>query len=66
MINENRLGLSANPWGVIAPAVMIAVLAVGTNLLTDAVARVSLGIDRADLAIAPPTPLTMGELEANE
>jgi peptide/nickel transport system permease protein len=66
MINENRLGLSANPWGVIAPAVMIAVLAVGTNLLTDAVARVSLGIDRADLAVAPPTPLTLSELEANE
>lgn len=66
MINENRLGLSANPWGVIAPAVMIAVLTVGTNLLTDAVARVSLGIDRADLALAPPTPVTPGERELDE
>jgi peptide/nickel transport system permease protein len=63
MINENRLGLASNPWAVIAPAVLIAVLTVGTNLVTDAVARLSLGIDRADLAIAPPTAVTLGEVE---
>jgi peptide/nickel transport system permease protein len=66
MINENRLGLSSNPWGVFVPAVMIAILTVGTNLVTDAVARASLGIDRADLAIAPPTAVTLDELEVAE
>jgi peptide/nickel transport system permease protein len=48
MINENRLGLAANPLAVVAPAVMIALLTVGCNLFTDAVARVSVGIERAD------------------
>ncbi len=46
MINENRSGLVLNPWAVIVPAVLIAVLTIGTNTLTDAVARVSIGIDR--------------------
>jgi peptide/nickel transport system permease protein len=66
MINENRLGLSSNPWAVIAPAVMIALLTVGTNLVTDAIARVSLGIERAGLAIAPPTAVMVEEVEAAE
>ena len=47
MINDNRVGLDANPAGVIVPVALIAVLTVGLNLYTDAVARVSLGIDRA-------------------
>jgi peptide/nickel transport system permease protein len=46
MINENRIGLSSNPWGVIVPALVIALLTVGTNLFTDAVARVAIGIER--------------------
>ena len=66
MINENRLGLSSNPWAVIVPAVMIALLTVGANLVTDAVARVSMGIDRADFAIALPTAVAVGELGADE
>lgn len=66
MINENRLGLSSNPWPVIVPAVMIALLTVGANFVTDAVARVSLGIDRADLAIASLTPVTLDGLEGDE
>jgi peptide/nickel transport system permease protein len=66
MINENRLGLASNPWAVIAPAVMIALLTVGTNLVTDAIARVSLGIERAGLAIAPPTAVMVEEVEAVE
>lgn len=40
MINENRIGLGTNPWPVVAPAALIAVLAVGVNLLTDAIARI--------------------------
>lgn len=46
MINENRVGLETNPWAVIAPATLIALLTIGTNTFTDAVARVALGIDR--------------------
>lgn len=39
MINENRIGLGANPWPVLVPVLLIAFLTVGINLLTDAVAR---------------------------
>ncbi|MGE5132049.1 MAG: ABC transporter permease [Gemmatimonadota bacterium] len=46
MINENRIGLPLNPWAVVAPAVLIALLTIGTNTFTDAVARVTLGVDR--------------------
>lgn len=46
MINENRIGISQNPWGVIAPAALIALLTVGMNTFTDALARVMIGIDR--------------------
>lgn len=53
MINENRLGLGANPWGVLAPAIMLAALAVGVNTFADAMARTSVGVDSvADPALA--------------
>lgn len=39
MINENRIALSVQPWGVLLPVIAIAVLTVGTNLLADAIAR---------------------------
>jgi peptide/nickel transport system permease protein len=45
MIQENRLGIVANPWGVLAPAVVLALLTIGTNTLADAVARTALGVD---------------------
>jgi peptide/nickel transport system permease protein len=45
MINENRPGITSNPWGVAAPLIMIALLTVGINLVTDAIARASLRID---------------------
>jgi peptide/nickel transport system permease protein len=51
MINENRLGMASNPWGVVAPALVLAVLAIGTNLFTDAFARAAFGEDRADDAV---------------
>lgn len=51
MINENRVGLTENPWGVLAPAILIAILTVGLNTFTDAVARVSLGVDRVEEAV---------------
>ena len=46
MINENRIGLVVNPWAVIVPAGLIAVLTIGLNTFTDAIARASLGVDR--------------------
>jgi len=39
MINENRLAMSVQPWGVLLPLIALALLAIGCNLLTDAVAR---------------------------
>ena len=46
MLNENRIGAVVNPWAVVAPALLIALLTVGANTFTDAIARVSIGVDR--------------------
>jgi peptide/nickel transport system permease protein len=46
MINENFIGLGVNPWSVVVPAALIALLTIGTNTFTDAVARVALGVER--------------------
>jgi peptide/nickel transport system permease protein len=46
MINENRIGLTVQPWAVLLPVLAIGVLTVGTNLVADAVAQASAGIDR--------------------
>jgi peptide/nickel transport system permease protein len=51
MVNENRLGLWSNYWSVIAPALLLALLAVGVNMFTDAIARSSLGETRGERAI---------------
>jgi peptide/nickel transport system permease protein len=59
MINENRIGLQLNPWAVIVPAALIAVLTVGTNTFSDAVARVALGVERRDEVIVPAEELVV-------
>jgi peptide/nickel transport system permease protein len=46
MINENRLDLTIQPWAVVLPVLAIALLTVGTNLVTDGIARAAIGIDR--------------------
>jgi peptide/nickel transport system permease protein len=46
MINENREGLALNPWAVVVPALLIALLTIGMNTFTDAFARVAIGVDR--------------------
>jgi peptide/nickel transport system permease protein len=51
MISENLIGLVSNPWSVLAPAAIIAMFCIGTNLYTDAVAR-SAGLATADLTLA--------------
>ena len=46
MINENRIGLQQNPWGVVLPIMAIGVLTVGTGLIGDGFSRAIAGIDR--------------------
>jgi peptide/nickel transport system permease protein len=46
IISENRSGLTLNPWVILAPAALIALLTIGVNLVGDAVAR-TLGISLA-------------------
>jgi peptide/nickel transport system permease protein len=48
MINENRLALSVQPWGVVLPVLAIALLTIGTNLVTDGIARAAIGLDRRE------------------
>jgi peptide/nickel transport system permease protein len=60
MINENRVGLIADPWGVLMPAILIALLTIGVNTFTDSVARASLGVGRAS---TEPDPLAELALE---
>lgn len=46
MINENRLSITVQPWGVVLPVLAIGLLTVGTNLITDGIARAAIGLDR--------------------
>jgi peptide/nickel transport system permease protein len=46
MIGENRSALTTQPWGVLAPVACIAVFTIGTNLITEGIARAVAGIDR--------------------
>lgn len=48
MINENRLAVTVQPWGVLLPVLAIALLTIGSNLLTDGFARAAIGIDRGE------------------
>jgi peptide/nickel transport system permease protein len=57
MISENRVGIALNPWGTVAPAIVIALLTIGVNTFTDAVARVALGVDRRVIASADDAPV---------
>jgi peptide/nickel transport system permease protein len=46
MIQENQSGLGVTPWPIVVPIVAIALLTVGTNLVTDGIARAVSGVDR--------------------
>jgi peptide/nickel transport system permease protein len=46
MIYENRLSITIQPWAVFMPVLAIGLLTVGTNLITDGVARAAIGLDR--------------------
>lgn len=47
MINENSGGLALQPWGVLAPVILIVVSSVGVNLITDGLARAAAQTDDA-------------------
>jgi peptide/nickel transport system permease protein len=46
MIYENLLGLSIQPWGVVIPIILIALLTIGVNFITDGIQRSLVGIVR--------------------
>jgi len=46
MINENRIGLTIQPWPVVVPVILIGVLTIGTNLIADGLGRALIGIER--------------------
>lgn len=46
MINENRNGLTVQPWPVVLPVAAIGLLTIGMNLISDGLARAMIGIDR--------------------
>jgi peptide/nickel transport system permease protein len=48
MINENRQGLTVQPWAVVMPVIAIALLTIATGLIGEGFARASAGIDRGD------------------
>jgi peptide/nickel transport system permease protein len=48
MISENRLAVAFQPWGVVLPIAAIALLTIGTNLLTDGFARAVIGLERGE------------------
>ena len=50
MINENRLGLEIQPWGVVMPVIAIGLLTIGTSLVGDGFSRASIGIERGSRA----------------
>jgi peptide/nickel transport system permease protein len=59
MINENRIGLVVNPWPVIVPAGLIALLTIGLNTFTDAIAQASLGVNRPAEEMAVATGIVL-------
>jgi peptide/nickel transport system permease protein len=46
MINENRQGLTIQPWGAVMPVIAIALLTIGTSLIGDGLSRAAIGLDR--------------------
>jgi peptide/nickel transport system permease protein len=41
MLKENQLALATQPWGVMAPVLMIAIFTIATNLMADGLAQAS-------------------------
>ena len=54
MINENRIGLTLQPWAVVLPVAAIGLLTVGMNLVTDGIARAAIGLGGRGRAMNAP------------
>ena len=52
MINENSVGLSIQPWGVVAPIICIGLFSIGVSLLSDGLSRAVSGSRPADRLMA--------------
>lgn len=61
MINENRIALSLQPWGVLLPVIAIALLTIGTNTLADAASRAT-----ASTSLPPARELDRDSVERRE
>jgi peptide/nickel transport system permease protein len=61
MTYENRIGVQVNPWGVVAPVALIALLTIGVNTFTDTLARVASGGGRSRTAAQEDDPLLASE-----
>jgi peptide/nickel transport system permease protein len=46
MINENRIGITVQPWPVFMPVLLIGILTIGTNLIADGLGRALIGTER--------------------
>lgn len=46
IIEQNQTGLAVTPWPVVVPILAIAFLTIGSNLVTDGIARAIAGIER--------------------
>ncbi len=46
MIQENRIALVVQPWGVVLPVIAIALLTIGSGMVGDGIARSAIGIER--------------------
>lgn len=62
MLNENRIGLTSNPWAVVAPAVVLSLLTIGLNMLTDGIARANLGVDKTRTSDDTVAQVMLGEI----
>jgi len=46
MINENRIGITVQPWALFLPVLLIGILTIATNLIADGLGRALIGIER--------------------
>jgi ABC-type dipeptide/oligopeptide/nickel transport system permease subunit len=51
MISENRVGITLQPWVIVAPALLLAALTISVNLVADSIAR-SMGRSTEDARVA--------------
>lgn len=55
MISQNRSALTQQPWGVLAPIILIAIFAIGTNLVAESISRAIARVDGGSGSFSPPT-----------